>query len=82
MLRISEAQFVIDSTVGSELSNPVVLMKQESPSSENTPGLAVDLAALGLSGEVKVVWNGKEAYAGPAKELELGKEPPDKRQRR
>jgi predicted esterase len=46
--------------------------------SRNTGGLEVVLGekGLGLSGDVKVVWNGKEAYAGPAKNLALGEEIP------
>jgi len=44
--------------------------------SQNTPGLTVDLAELGMSGDVKVLWNGQEAYAGPTKVLALGSEAP------
>lgn len=52
--------------------------------SANTGGLSVDLGdqGLGLHGDVKVIWNGKEAYSGPAKRIDLGEEKVDKWQRR
>lgn len=42
--------------------------------SENTPGLQVNLGedGLGLSNEVEVVWNGEKAYTGPAETIKLG----------
>jgi hypothetical protein len=45
-------------------------------SSENTPGLSVELGqgGLGLVGQVTVYWNGRQAYAGPAQRITLGEE--------
>jgi hypothetical protein len=42
--------------------------------SEGSKRLYVDLGpgGLGLTGEVVVVWNDREAYRGPVKELDLG----------
>ncbi|MFW6153775.1 MAG: dienelactone hydrolase family protein [Planctomycetota bacterium] len=42
--------------------------------SQGTTGLTVQLGddGLGLSGEVTVVWNGQQAYQGPAKIIDLG----------
>ena len=42
--------------------------------STGTTGLDVDLGVggLGLEGEVTVIWNGKEAYKGPAGQTQLG----------
>ena len=42
--------------------------------SANTTGLTVDLGAdgLGLTGTVTVVWNGTNAYTGPAETIDLG----------
>lgn len=42
--------------------------------SQGTAGLSVALGAggLGLDGEVSVVWNGREAYRGPAATIRLG----------
>ncbi|MBI5723936.1 MAG: dienelactone hydrolase family protein [Planctomycetes bacterium] len=49
--------------------------KQEvSIESKNTSALSVDLAGpdgLGLSGDVKIIWNGREIYSGPAKKIEI-----------
>ncbi len=44
--------------------------------STGTPSLTVNAGAggLGLEGEVTVIWNGKEAYRGPALEIALGGE--------
>jgi len=44
---------------------------------EHTDGLEVVLGegGLGLSGEVTVVWNGEQSYAGPVKTIELGEGP-------
>ena len=44
--------------------------------SANTTGLTVDLPTLGMTRNVQVIWNGKEAYAGPAKPIELGTDAP------
>jgi dienelactone hydrolase len=45
-------------------------------SSENTPGLSVELGqgGLGLAGDVTVYWNGRQAYAGQAERITLGEE--------
>lgn len=40
--------------------------------SDGTPGLTVDLARLQLSGKVTLVWNGKPAYTGEPKIVQLG----------
>jgi predicted esterase len=42
--------------------------------SEGTPGLDVDLGpeGLGMTGEVRVFWNGVESYRGPATQARLG----------
>jgi hypothetical protein len=42
--------------------------------SDNTRGLTVALGAdgLGLAGEVTVIWNGAQAYRGPATTINLG----------
>ena len=42
--------------------------------SKGTDGLDVQLGSggLGLTGEVKVIWNGVEAYAGAAEKIKLG----------
>ncbi|RYG37481.1 hypothetical protein EON81_06620 [bacterium] len=37
-----------------------------------TPGLTLDLSAMGLKGEVVVSWNGKEAYRGEPKVVGVG----------
>ncbi len=47
--------------------------------SHNTTGISVELGrtphgrSLGLEGEVTVIWNGEEAYRGPAEAIALGK---------
>jgi predicted esterase len=45
--------------------------------SEHTEALRVRLGpdGLGLQGPVKVIWNGKEAYKGPAETIKLGQSP-------
>jgi predicted esterase len=48
-------------------------------SSVGTPGLALDLPAMGLSGEAVVIWNGKEAYRGNAKAITVGDFPEERR---
>ena len=42
--------------------------------SEGTKRLHLELGpgGLGLAGEVVVIWNDREAYRGPVKELDLG----------
>jgi len=41
---------------------------------EGTPGVRIDLGpgGLGLEGDVTVIWNGDEAYHGPARTVNLG----------
>ncbi len=43
--------------------------------SQGTPGLFLDLVAMKLKGEVRVIWNGVEAYKGEAKAITVGKVP-------
>ncbi len=45
--------------------------------SENTEAMRIRLGAdgLGLEGQVKVIWNGEEAYKGPAETIKLGQSP-------
>ena len=45
--------------------------------SQNTSGLAVETGTggLGLAGDIVIIWNGQEAYKGPARRVELGKAP-------
>ena len=42
--------------------------------SKGTTGLDVNAGAggLGLEGDVTIIWNGKEAYKGPVKQVQLG----------
>lgn len=47
--------------------------------SQGTPGLAVDLGALGLSGEVTLLWNDKQAYRGEVKPVTVGVVPEPRR---
>jgi|GEM_PF-5989799 len=43
--------------------------------SQNTAGLSVDPAELGLDGPIEIFWNGEKAYSGPAKTVEIGEAP-------
>lgn len=39
---------------------------------EGTDGARVDLEALGMTGNVTLIWNGTKSYEGPAREITLG----------